>query len=116
MREIPNNTGVPFSPKADLKPETPKAQDVKAETADTAAKGTEDLSKSPSAVSGRSLVGGADTIENDVKNMMENPEFIEKANEFFDAAEAKYRKEGLENPYENAAALTEAFKKEFLAR
>lgn len=116
MREIPNNTGVPFSPKADLKPETPKAQEVKPEVQETPAKGTEDLSKSPSAISGRSLVGGADTIENDVKMMMENPEAIEKANKFFDAAEWQYRKNGVENPYENAAALTEAFKKEFLAR
>ena len=48
--------------------------------------------------------------------MLDNPEAIEKANKFFDAAESQYRKEGIENPYENAAALTEAFKKEFLAR
>ena len=116
MREIPNNTGVPFSPKADIKPDAQKTPEVKPEAAEVAAKGTEDLSKSPSAISGRSLAGGADTIDNDVKNMMENPEAIEKANEFFDAAEAKYIKDGIENPYENAAALTEAFKKEFLAR
>lgn len=115
MREIQNNTGVPFSPKADLKPETPKAPEVKPETTDVT-KGTEDLSKSPSAVSGRSLVSGADNIENDVKTMLENPEAVEKANAVFDAAEAKYRKEGIENPYEKAAALTDAFKKEFIAR
>lgn len=116
MREIPNNTGVPFSPKADLKPETPKTQEIKAETTEVSAKGTEDLSKSPSAISGRSLVSGADTIENDVKTMMENPEAVEKANKFFDLAEGQYRDKGVENPYEKAAALTEAFKKEFLAR
>lgn len=116
MREIPNNTGVPFSPKADLKSESPKTQEIKAETSEIPAKGTEDLSKSPSAVSGRSLINSADTIENDVKIMMENPEAIEKANLFFDVAEAQYRKDGVENPYEKAAALTEAFKKEFIAR
>jgi len=114
MREISNNTGVPFSPKTDLKPETPKIKDVKAEVSET--KGTEDLSKSPSAISGRSLVGGVDTIENDVKTMMENPEAIEKANKFFDLAEGQYKDKGVENPYEKAAALTDAYKKEFLAR
>lgn len=116
MREIPNNTGVPFSPKADLKPEASKIQEVKSETPDVQPKGTGDLSKSPSAISGRSLVSGADTLENDVKAMLDNPEAIEKANKFFEAAEFQYRKDGIENPYENAAALTEAFKKEFLAR
>lgn len=116
MREIPNNTGVPFSPKADLKSDAPKAPEVKPEIAETSAKGTEDLSKSPSAISGRSLVSGADNVDNDVKTMMENPAAVEKANEFFDAAEAKYRKDGVENPYEKAAALTDAFKKEFIAR
>ena len=34
----------------------------------------------------------------------------------FDAAEANYRNQGVENPYEKAAALTEAFRKEFIAR
>lgn len=116
MREIPNNTGVPFSQKADLKPETAKVSEVKPETPEMPAKGTEDLSKSPSAISGRSLVSGADNVDNDVKIMIENPKAIEQANQFFDAAEAKYRKEGVENPYEKAAALTDMFKKEFIAR
>ena len=115
MREIQNNTGVPFSPKTDLKTETPKAPEVKSEVQE-APKGTEDLSKSPSAISGRSLVTGSDNIENDVKTMLENPEAVAKANEVFDAAEANYRKQGVENPYEKAAALTEAFRKEFIAR
>lgn len=116
MREIPNNTGVPFSPKADLKADAPKAPEVKSETHEVSAKGTEDLSKSPSAISGRSLVSSADNLDNDVKIMMENPKAVEQANEFFDAAEAKYRAEGAENPYEKAAALTDAFKKEFIAK
>lgn len=116
MREIPNNTGVPFSPKADLKTDTTKAPEVKAEATEVAAKGTEDLSKSPSAISGRSLVSSADNLDNDVKLMLENPKAVEQANVFFDAAEAKYRAEGAENPYEKAAALTDAFKKEFIAK
>lgn len=115
MREIQNNTGVPFAPKVEpAKKEAVQAPEIKPETDTKKTVGTEDLSKSPEAVIGRSQINQKNPIEqmkaveSDVKAMMENPEEVEKVNKFFDMA---YRITG---NYEKSTELADAFKQEFL--
>lgn len=66
----------------------------------------QDLSQMPSAVTGRSLVFKGNPVEKDIQFMLKNPEFVEKANNFFDLAESQ-------SGYENAARLMDGFVKEF---
>lgn len=65
-----------------------------------------DLSQMPAAVTGRSLISKTDSVDNDVKFMMKNPELCSSANEFFDIAEQQTN-------YENAAKLMDGYVKEF---
>lgn len=73
-----------------------------------------DLGNMPAESLGRSQVS-KDNIENDVKVMQENPKTVEEANKFFDMAEKVLKKNGSEHPAEEAALLTDAYKKEFLS-
>ena len=117
MREIQNNTGVPFAPKVEpAKKEPAQSQDIKPEVESNKTQVTDDLSKSPEAVIGRSQINQKNPIEqmkaveSDVKDMMENPEEIERANKFFDMA---YNFTG---NYEKSAELAEVFRNEFLSK
>ncbi len=65
-----------------------------------------DLSQMPTAVIGRSLISKSDSVDNDVKFMMKNPDLCANANKFFDIAEEQ-------SNYENAAKLMDGFVKEF---
>ena len=116
MREInQNNIGSNF-PKVELKKdkpqstEVPKVEDVVTDKTPV----TDDLSLAPEAVIGRSQVNKADSIEADMKTMLDNPNAVKKAVDFFDVAYDQLRAKGSENPYEKAAALTNAFKDELL--
>lgn len=73
-----------------------------------------DLANMPSEILGRSQVA-KDDLEHDIKIMIENPEQVEKANKFYDMAESVLKENGSEHPAEEAAVLTEAFRKEFLS-
>ena len=117
MREIQNNTGVPFAPKVELaKKETVQTPETKPENDVKKPVGTEDLSKSPEAVIGRSQINKKNPIEQmkavegDVKAMMENPEEVERINKFFDLAYS------FTGNYEKSAEMTEAFRQEFLSK
>lgn len=116
MREIQNNTGVPFAQKVEAaKKEPVQSQEIKPET-DVKKQGTEDLSKAPEAVIGRSQINKKNPIEqmkaveSDVKTMMENPEEIEKVNKFFELALS------FTGDYEKSAEMAEAFRQEFLSK
>jgi hypothetical protein len=73
-----------------------------------------DLANMPSEVLGRSQIA-KDDIEHDMKIMIENPDMVEKANKFYEMAENVLKQSGSEHPAEEAAILTEAFRKEFLS-
>ncbi len=108
MREINNNTNnLNFSgvqkfdqqkenqtPLADMQPEQTQQKEL------------QDLSQMPSAVTGRSLVFTGNAIDKDLQFLMKNPEFCEKANAFFDAAESQHG-------YEEASRLMDGFVNEF---
>ncbi len=109
MREINNNTNnLNFSgvQKYDQQKENNQQSQDLNQTENVQQAETQDLSQMPSAVTGRSLVFQGNYIDKDIKFLMENPEFVEKANKFFDAAESKVG-------YENAAKLMDGFVKEF---
>lgn len=117
MREIQNNTGVPFSPKVESAKKDPaQSQEVKSETEAKKTVGTDDLSKSPEAVIGRSQINQKNPIEQmkavegDVKAMMENPEEIERVNKFFDMAYS------FTGNYEKSAEMADVFRNEFLSK
>ena len=81
--------------------------------------GTENLSLAPEAVIGRSQVqmSGAsrtDNLEADMKTMIDNPNSVKKAVDFFDIAYNQLKETGSDNAYEKAAELTNAFKEDFL--
>ncbi len=109
MREINNNTNnLNFSgvQKIDQQKEnSAQAQEI-IQAENFQQNELQDLSQMPSAVTGRSLVFQGSHIDKDLKFLMENPEFVEKANKFFDVAAAQ-------SGYENAAKLMEGFVKEF---
>ena len=116
MREInQNNIGSNF-PKVESKKdkpqsaEVPKVEDAVAEKTPV----TDDLSLAPEAVIGRSQVNKADSTEADMKTMLDNPDAVKKAVAFFDVAYNQLEANGSKNPYEKAAALTNAFKDELL--
>ena len=124
MREINNQNNLNNFPKVEIKKETAQPNEVLAQqdTPSQQAFQTEDLSLSPEAVIGRSQVqmsektgvNGTKALEADMKIMLENPEFVEKAVDFFDIAYNRLQEKGVENPYEKAAVLTNAFKEDFL--
>lgn len=117
MREINNQNPAPMSPQiASAKVE---AKDVVAEEVKVDAvpqKEINDLGNMPAESLGRSQVAAADTIENDIKMMLENPEAVEKANKFYDMAERVLAEKGDEFAAEKATLLTDAYRKEFLAK
>lgn len=117
MREIDKvNNGIqPIQPaKVDSSKENLKDENVVAENAEPK-KEIKDLGNTPAETLGRSQVA-ADNIENDLKVMKENPKMVEDANKFFDMAEKVLKKNGAEHPAEEAALLTDAYKKEFLTK
>lgn len=115
MREI-NQNNIGNFPKVELKKdkpqsaEVPKVEDAVAEKTPV----TDDLSLAPEAIIGRSQVNKADSIEADMKTMLDNPDAVKKAVAFFDVAYNQLEANGSKNPYEKAAALTNAFKDELL--
>lgn len=118
MREINNNTGN-INPanfqKVDSKNEGAQLKEQVQEN-ETPSQITEDLSQSPEAIIGRSQVHKADSLENDMKFMLNNQEAVEKAVKFCGLAEEILKEKGVENPYEQAALLTNVFKDEFLTK
>lgn len=120
MREINNNQNNLNFPKVEIKKEMPQSADV-SKTEDVAAlPTTENLSLAPEAVIGRSQVhmsgiNKTDNVESDMKAMLDNPQAIKKAVDFFDIAYEHLQQTGTENAYEKAAVLTNAFKEDFLS-
>ena len=56
------------------------------------------------------LIKGVDSINNDLKAILDNPQIVENADELFETAYQVAVEEGLENPYEEACkASTTAF-------
>ena len=108
MREINNNSNnLNFSGIQKFDPQK-ENQTASAEVQPEAAqqKELQDLSQMPSAVTGRSLVFTGNAIDKDLQFLMKNPEFCEKANAFFDAAESQHG-------YEEASRLMDGFVNEF---
>ena len=123
MREINNQNNSLNFPKVETKKEIQKPVETqKAEDITTKPAITEDLSLSPEAVIGRSQVqmsdkkgiSKTDNIEADMKTLLDNPQSVKKAVDFFDIAYNHLKENGAEDAYEKAAVLTSAFKDDFL--
>ncbi len=119
MREINNQNNLNF-PKVEIRKDTQQPiETVKSEDAAAQAITTEDLSLSPEAVIGRSQVqmsgvSKTDNLEADMKTMLDNPQSVQKAVDFFDIAYNHLQQKGADDAYEKAAVLTNAFKEDFL--
>jgi len=119
MREINNNqsNNIGNFPKVEIKKDAvqptdaPKVEDILNDNKQSV---TDNLSLAPEAVIGRSQVNKADSIEADMKTMLDNPDAVKKAVNFFDIAYNQLKANGSENPYEKAAVLTNAFKDDLL--
>ncbi len=118
MREINNSTG-------NMNPANFQKVESKTDAAHTPEKVqetnshpnvTEDLSQSPEAIIGRSQVHKADSIENDIKTMLNNPQMVEKTLNFQGLAEKMLRDKGVEAPYEQSTVLANEFRNEFLSK
>lgn len=120
MREINNQNNLNF-PKVEIKKEVQQPVEApKAEEMNAQGMTTEDLSLSPEAVIGRSQVqmsgiNKTDSLEADMKTMLDNPQSVQKAVEFFDIAYNHLQSKGADDAYEKAAVLTNAFKEDFLS-
>ena len=118
MREIDKND-INFRT-VDTRMDVPQpSEQVPAPETVVAQQGTENLSLAPEAVIGRSQVqmSGAsrtDNLEADMKTMIDNPNSVKKAVDFFDIAYNQLKETGSDQAYEKAAELTNAFKEDFL--
>ena len=57
----------------------------------------------PTEVLGRSQVKGADNTNNDLKILLENPQFAENSDKMFEVAYEAAKSSGAEHPYEEAS-------------
>lgn len=118
MREVNNSTGNINStnfPKIDSKKEIPQVSETPTENSEPV-KVTDNLANSPEAIIGRSQVNKADSLENDMKILLNNPDVVEKTLNFCGLAEQILREKGDDAPYEKASELAQAFKDEFLTK
>lgn len=120
MREINNSTGnlnhTNFQ-KVDSKKDVTQSLDKDPNIEEkTTAPVTDNLSQSPEAIIGRSQVSKADSLENDMKIMLNNPEVVNKTLAFCGLAEKMLKEQGIEDAYEKASILANAFKDEFLSK
>lgn len=126
MREINNQNNMNFlkveAVKKDAPQPKPKQQQEEQPNAQT--KGTSDLGLSPEALGGYSQVMAAsgkintnptDNLETDMKTFLDNPKAVQKAVDFFDIAYKQLEEKGVEDAYQKAAVLTNAFKDDFLS-
>lgn len=66
-----------------------------------------DFSDSKAEALGRSMLfKGADSVNNDLKALIENPQIADNSDEVFEAAYKIAQQNGLENPYEEAASAS----------
>ena len=119
MREISNNSNNVNFPKVENRMEIPRVPDSEQQETSAPSPQTKDLSLQPQAVIGRSMVSmtgatGTDNLGEDMKIMLEKPEATQKAMHFFDVAYERLKAQGEEEPYEKAAELTNAVKKDFV--
>jgi hypothetical protein len=120
MREINNNQNNLNFPKVEVKKEIPQSVELAKAEETEQVQTTENLSLAPEAVIGRSQVqmSGINktnaNVEADMKAMLDNPNSVKKAVDFFDIAYSHLQAKGDENAYEKAAVLTNAFKDDFL--
>ena len=119
MREINNQNNLNF-PKVELKKDIQQPVEIHRDEEPTMqAAQTENLALAPEAVIGRSQVqmsgiNKTDNLEADMKMMLDNPQSVQKAVDFFDIAYNHLQQKGADDAYEKAAVLTNAFKEDFL--
>ncbi len=66
-----------------------------------------DFSDSKAEALGRSMLfKGADSVNNDLKALIENPQIADNSDEVFEATYKIAQQNGLENPYEEAASAS----------
>ena len=111
MREINNNQNNLNFPKVEVKKENPQIPEQANIEETPQVQSTEDLSLSPEAVIGRSQVqmsgvNKANTlIEADMKAMLDNPQAIQKAVDFFDIAYNRLQENGADDAYDERVQL-----------
>lgn len=82
-------------------------QNIAPETAAENAPQITDFSDSKAEALGRSMLfKGADSVNNDLKALVENPQIADNSDEVFETAYKVAQQNGLENPYEEAASAS----------
>lgn len=120
MREINNNVPVGLNntnySKVEPKKELPKGEQP--QEAQTAVTTSETLSKAPEAIIGRSQVDGAkkslqlSEVEKDVNTVLQNPEYVNDYNKFFELSYNSLSKKGDPEAYEKSSVIADAYCKE----
>ena len=115
MTEINANAGLPIQPGVSPK-ETKPAEAAKAVPAEPVKEMTQkDLGNVPAAAIGQSQiqVKAVDSLENDLKTLLDNPELVKKSLVIGEKAEAIYKADGVEDAHLKALNVAKAFADEF---
>ncbi len=116
MTEINTNAGLPIQPNVTPKEPKPAEAAKPAPVAEPAKEMTQkDLGNDPAAAIGQSQiqVKAVDSLENDLKTLLDNPELVKKSLAIGEKAEEIYKAEGVEDPHLKALNVAKAFADEF---
>ena len=113
MTKINPNQGVSIQPNVQPKEVKPAEQPAPAPTEPVKEMTQKDLGNVPAASIGQSQVIAADSIENDLKLMLSNPELVQKALVIGEKAEEIYSQEGVQDAHLKALNVAKTFADEF---
>ncbi len=114
MREIKNNTDISKAQIRDVKFSGSEKPESKIDTANVQGVEIKDFSNPQAEALGRSQVSSTDNVKNDVAFGMANPEAIESSDRYFEMAYNNLVAQGHPNAYEEAAAQSTAYGREFV--
>ena len=113
MTEINPNKGVPIPANVTSK-ETKVVENVAPQSQEQTKEMTQkDLGNVPAAAIGQSQVVAADSLENDLKLLLENPALVKKSLTIGEKAEEIFKSEGVEDAHLKALNVAKAFADEF---
>lgn len=116
MTEINTNKGLPIQAGVTPKETKPTEAAKPAPAPEPAKEMTQkDLGNDPAAAIGQSQiqVKAVDSLENDLKTLLENPELVKKSLAIGEKAEEIYKAEGVADPHLKALNVAKAFADEF---
>jgi len=113
MTEINPNQGLPIQPNVPVK-ETKSTEPAAVPATEPVKEMTQkDLGNVPAASIGQSQVIAADSLENDLKLLLANPDLVQKALIVGEKAEEIYTKDGVADAHLKALNVAKTFADEF---